>query len=186
MKVEGRNKVEEPKKKFPTIMVYDVETEHKVDDIRNDIISKNFDYLKEEEMKELKDKITLKYQIKTRENRSNWIIQLPGRYASNLIEKGKVYVQWRRYRVREFKNIIRCYKCHAFGHMAKFCSLPDQFCETCGSKEHLKKDCTDKDKPQCINCMRAKRKDIRHYIKSGMCPELKRQIDLYDNKIKWD
>lgn len=111
---------------------------------------------------------------------------MPGKYASNLIFKEKAYMQWKIYKIREYKNITRCYKCHAFGHIAKACNSPDQLCETCGSKDHIKKDCNKSTEPQCLNCVRMKRTDHNHHIKSRDCPEFKKHLEWFDNKIKWD
>ena len=92
---------------------------------------------------------------------------------------------WRSYGVKEYVNVTRCYKCHGYGHMAKACSAQNQLCNMCGSKEHLRMDCPKKNEPECINCIRAKRKDIKHEVQSRECPEFKRQMELYKSRIKW-
>ncbi|XP_067208436.1 uncharacterized protein [Linepithema humile] len=56
-------KIEELKRILPTAIVYDIETKYKVEDIQNDLISKKFDHLNEEELEKLRDKTILKYQI---------------------------------------------------------------------------------------------------------------------------
>lgn len=79
---------------------------------------------------------------------------------------------------------MRCFKCHAYGHIAKNCESPDQLCETCGSKDHLKTTCKQGDAPSCINCIRNKRKDSKHSVRSEMCPEFRRQVEIYrQNKM---
>lgn len=183
---EKNLKMEEPKKICPAIIVYDVETDYKEEDLCNDLIIKNFDHLKEEEIKELKENLVIKYKIKTRENKYNWILQMSSKFIISLINKGKIYLQWKVHRVKEYKNIMRCYKCHAFGHVAKFCNSMDQLCELCGSKEHLRKECDKRNEPQCINCIRKRRKDTKHHVKSKLCPELIKQIELYDRRVEWE
>ena len=83
-----------------------------------------------------------------------------------------------------FVNITRCYKCHGYGDIAKFCSSPDQLCSTCGSKDHIRNDCPKKNSPECVNCLRAKRKDYNHEVHNRNCLEYKRQLELYNNRIQ--
>jgi glycogen synthase len=77
------------------MIIYDVETEYKKEEICSDLIFKNFDHLNEEERKDLKDKISFEYQFKNKENRTNWVVQMPGKQLSFLLNKGKIYMQWR-------------------------------------------------------------------------------------------
>lgn len=86
---------------------------------------------------------------------------------------------WRVYRLREFYNTFRCFKCQGHGHIAKYCNAPDQLCENCGSKEHNREECNKKDKPTCINCIKAKRKEVNHSVKNKSCPEFQRYLEIY-------
>ncbi|EFN71729.1 Uncharacterized 50 kDa protein in type I retrotransposable element R1DM, partial [Camponotus floridanus] len=86
------------------------------------------------------------------------------------INRERIYMMWRRYRVKEYLSVTRCFKCHGYGHIAKNCACPDQLCEICGSKEHLKANCGVRDKPRCINCVRNRRKDQAHNVRSNECP----------------
>lgn len=92
---------------------------------------------------------------------------------------------WRSYRVKEYLSIMRCFKCHGYGHKTGGCEIKEQLCECCGSEKHLKNKCPTKDTPKCINCLRNRRKDNSHSVKDPNCPEYKKQIDIYHNKIKW-
>lgn len=111
---------------------------------------------------------------------------MPGPLFNNLITKSRVFMMWRTYKIKEFLNITRCFKCHGYGHIAKNCELPEQLCETCGSKNHTKDVCPKETLPSCVNCVRNKRKDVNHSIRSLLCPEYRRQVDIYRQKIKWD
>ncbi|XP_039315181.1 uncharacterized protein LOC120359851 [Solenopsis invicta] len=179
-------KLEEPKKTPPSIIIYDTENSLSGEEVCNDLINKNFEHLNEDELNRLKNETSIKYSYKTKTNSTNWVIQMPGTHASLIINKGRAYVQWRRYRVKEYVNVVRCFKCHLYGHTAKVCSAPDQICETCGSKEHLKKDCDKGAEPSCINCTRARRKDNKHSVRSKDCPEYLKHVRVYHNKVQWD
>ena len=178
--------VERPKKVNPSIIIYDVEKDYKEEDLKEDLIRKNLGDIPDSEVSELMNEIKFVHHFKVKdEKRVNWVVQLPAKSYLSIINKGRVFIMWRSYRVREFVNITRCYKCHGYGHIAKYCNSPDQLCSLCGSKEHLRNDCPKKSHPECINCIRARRKEIRHEVHSKDCLEYQRQVELYNNRIQW-
>jgi hypothetical protein len=65
--------IQEPKKILPSVIIYNVESDVKEEDIKNDIIHKNFD-LDINEQEKLKDKTLFKFKFKTKENKINWVI----------------------------------------------------------------------------------------------------------------
>lgn len=85
-------------------------------------------------------------------------------------------MMWRTYKIKDYINITRCYRCYGYGHTAKTCSSMDQLCELCGDTEHLKNECPNKNELTCLNCHRSKRKDVKHGVKSFSCPEYIRWI----------
>ncbi|CAK9811750.1 Uncharacterized 50 kDa protein in type I retrotransposable element R1DM [Anthophora quadrimaculata] len=179
-------KLEKPKKINPSIIIYDVEKEHKVEELKEDFIRKNFNNLGDSNIKNLNEEINFTHSTKTKDDkRVNWVVQLPGKYYKSIVENGRVFMVWRSYRIREFINITRCFKCHGYGHIAKFCKVEEQLCITCGSKDHNRDECTNKDNPKCINCARARRKDPNHDARNKDCPEYVRQLDLYRSRIQW-
>ena len=179
--------IERPRKINPSLIIYDVEKEYNEEELKEDLIRKNLDHVSESEIEEIRNTIKFVHKFKTKdERRVNWIVQLPTKYYMNLSNKGRVFLMWRTYRVKEYINITRCYKCHGYGHVAKICNTRDQLCYSCGSHDHLRKNCPKKSAPECINCTRARRKEVKHEVHSRECPEYKRQLDLYNNRISWD
>lgn len=179
-------RIERPKKMNPSIVIYDVEKEHKVEDLKDNFINKNFNTDFENDLKDLIENVNFVHSFKTKDgNRLNWIVQIPGSRYWDLLDKGRVYMLWRAYKIKEYFNTVRCFKCHGFGHIAKVCSVTDQICDLCGSKEHLREKCNSKDDPRCINCIRSKRKEVKHSVRSRECPEYLKYLEIYKSKIKW-
>jgi len=178
-------KIEEPKKLTPTFVIYDVEETYKKEELKEDLIKKNFDNFSARDQAELFDKITFVKSFNTKNNCVNWIVQIPGRFMKNLLPKGKIYMAWRIYRIREFLNVVRCFKCQGYGHTAKVCSSLEQLCELCGKHDHSKKECPHKESPICVNCVRSRRKDLQHSVRSKTCPEYVKHVEIYRSKVKW-
>lgn len=105
-------KVEKPKRTCPSIIIYDVEHDIKVDELKDDFINKNFDNFSLLERMELKQKVEFRHSFKTKDNKLNWIVQLPGRYMNGILSTGRIFIAWRAYRIREFINVTRCFKCY--------------------------------------------------------------------------
>ena len=108
---------------------------------------------------------------------------MPAKLFTSLISAGRVFLMWRTYGISEYVNIIRCFKCHGYGHMAKVCNIPEQLFGRCGPNDDLRKDCAKKEDPQCVTCIRARRKDINHGNHNKDCPEYRR-YSLYNSRIK--
>lgn len=162
-----------------------MEEDYKKEELLENFVSKNLSSNYNKRIQEIKSEIDFKHCFRAREDKVNWIVQVPSEIYSELISKEKIYMMWRIYRVKEFLNTVRCFKCHAHGHIAKYCSSPDQLCETCGSKEHKREDCPKKDSPVCVNCFKTKRKEINHNVKDKKCPEYQKYLEIYKAKIKW-
>ncbi|KAK2578238.1 hypothetical protein KPH14_000766 [Odynerus spinipes] len=111
-------KAEEPKKIDPSIIIYDVEKDLTVEEMKSDFVDKNLTYTSEDNQSELKKKIEFRTKFNNTNGRVNWVVQLPGKCFTEIINKEKVYMCWRVYRSREFINIMRCFKCHGYGHIA--------------------------------------------------------------------
>lgn len=83
-------KIEKPKKLIPSIIIYDVEKDAEVEDLKEDFISKNFDGFSQLEKMELKLKANFKYNFKSTEGKVNWIVQLPGKYMYKILRAEKI------------------------------------------------------------------------------------------------
>lgn len=111
------------------------------------------------------------------------MVRVPAVLLNQVINRGRVFMGWRSYRAKEFINIIRCYKCHGYGHFSKVCAAAEQLCEKCGKSGHIKKDC--KEDEICVNCLKTRRKEYKHPVKSRTCAEYVRQVEVYYNRLDW-
>lgn len=183
MEVKGRNDVEiikqanlknlglatsEPKKIDPSIAMLDVERRCLAEDLKEEILVKNFACAFEREREELKERLVFRYAYKGKqEDKVNWVVRLPASCLRKLLEEGRLFAYWRTYRVRIHLG-IRCFRCHGYGHFTRDCSVPDQLCDYCGGRDHEKQTCSRKENPTCVNCTKFRRKDIKHHQVSNL------------------
>lgn len=82
------------------------------------------------------------------------------------------YIGYQRHRATVYVNLIQCYKCFGFGHIAKDCK-EDEVCGNC-SETHSEptNECTKSDKIHvCVNCKKeGKQGADTHTATSNLCP----------------
>lgn len=104
----------------------------------------------------------------TRSGKENWIIDVDEASAELLLMRRRICVNLERYRVVEFVQILRCFRCQAFGYVASKCS-DDQKCVKCAGTHGLK-DCS-VTVESCTNCIRKDDDcDSAHRADSVDCP----------------
>lgn len=79
----------------------------------------------------------------------NYIIEVPHHVACQLINARNFIINDCVCHVKKFIKIIRCFKCHQYGHLAKFCTKI-KICGWCG-ESHESEKCSKP--PQCTNCV---------------------------------
>lgn len=98
-------KIESPKK-YSLSIIYDVEKDLMKEELKEDLLNKNLDGNLETESAKLKEKVIFKYSFNTKGNQVNWIVQVPAIIFNKIANKGRVFMAWRSYSVKEFVNII--------------------------------------------------------------------------------
>lgn len=84
---------------------------------------------------------------------ANMIVSCDLPTLRRILEKGEVICGLDMKRVFEHIEILQCFNCQRFGHVANSCKAKPS-CKYCGG-EHQSKLCDDRENSTCINCVRA-------------------------------
>ena len=97
-----------------------------------------------------------------------YILFLPADYATDLLKKRKVQLDFHTIFIRKYIRILRCYKCNCYGHSFNNCKF-SICCAKC-SNSHNIKDCNSND-AICVNCksLNDDTIDCRHSADSPSC-----------------
>lgn len=185
----NKYQVIEPKLKNPKLIVLGTENETIKEE--NDIILNKI--VKQNGLEALDDKIVDKLKIeskftrKLRGNQGNIVLDVEADIYERILNMAKLNIGWRKCDVREYFNIIRCFKCKGYGHFSGKCTNR----ETCGkcSGEHKTKDCNSEE-IKCINCFKTKEKlnidiDFGHTVFDVNCTCYKRVLEKIKSKIRY-
>ena len=95
-------------------------------------------------------------------------ILLPTQQAQQLLALEKIKIGWINCRIRQLRQVTKCYRCLDFGHISTSCRGPDRshLCYRCGKGGHVAKEC--KGKIQCILC-KEKNLSEDHLLGSNRC-----------------
>lgn len=179
-------KIVTPRKVGPCLIIYDVDKNKTKEEIRDYLWNKNLARAGLNRT-EYDDKILFRFSAKNRDpTLVNWIIEVPPDVYDIMLDKGRIFIEWKSHRVKEFYNISRCFKCLGYGHTSKSCSSEHSYCGHCGEKGHLFKECKRKnEEAKCVCCMRNRRKNINHGSRDRNCPEYIRQLERYTSRITY-
>ena len=104
---------------------------------------------------------------------------------TKLMEKGFVYSQYQKIRVRNFSRFHQCYQCQEFGHTSKTCKQGQPTCGVCAGT-HRSRECTLNENPICSNCKKYNQHtrnprlkiDPNHFAYSRLCPIARRMREI--------
>ncbi|KAH0944561.1 hypothetical protein HN011_011577 [Eciton burchellii] len=155
-------KIEEPKKRNPLMILYDVDSSLIASELKENIIQQNL-----HEYPVGEEDIIPRFKTGPRKKPTvHWIIQMAPKVWKYVLQQGnRLYMGFSSLKVRDFLQVARCLKYHDLGHVAKHCSAEER-CGRCGATDHKKSDCKSKNQV-CIPCSNRK---LKCYAKRKDCP----------------
>lgn len=174
-----------PGKRNPKIIIKHVPTGAKADDVRRLITAQNQDRFPD---LELSKELTPRFKVGPKDKRTeHWVCEVTPKLHIRLREKHEscFYYEEYRLRVETYISVLQCHKCLRFGHIAGNCREPKKNCGHCGDVEHHGDQCTSKNTPRCINCVRRRRSDTAHTAWSKTCPSYLEQLKLSGKKTDY-
>ena len=115
------------------------------------------------------------------------IIKVSGNIRKYIISQNSyLYVDLVRCKVFDNIWVRRCYHCQEYGHNANSCHKKEEhaICGFC-AKEHTSRDCPNRDNIKCINCVRAGKTNVNHYVTDKDCPIMNYHKDLIVNNTDY-
>ncbi|XP_050516187.1 uncharacterized protein LOC126891051 [Diabrotica virgifera virgifera] len=177
--VKRNFKCELPKKRKPLVILYDVSSSAKEEDIMEDIRAQNFENMSKEEFE---DSFKVRFKTGPRgKSTVHYVAEVsPG--LRKAIIKDKIYIGFNAINVRDYIVVPKCLKCQDLGHVAKHFTK-ETACSHCGGA-HEKKECDKAGQPKtCIPCKARGKADCKKEHKD--CPTHKMLVDRLILKTDW-
>lgn len=95
--------------------------------------------------------------------------------GEKLLKNKVLKLGWTRCRVRKAPDILRCFRCHGFSHIARNCKFKKDVCRRCGQEGHTFRDCK-AENPERRLCKLQGRGKTEHITGSFNCPVYKEEI----------
>lgn len=116
------------------------------------------------------------------------VLEVDGKTFSNLLDAGRVFIDFDSCRVMEDLHVMRCYKCCQYYHKGNECKNK-MACQKCG-EEHETEKCTNTTL-QCVNCKVAVETfslqlDVNHAAYDRSCPMFKRKVNVARRRISYN
>lgn len=114
-------------------------------------------------------------------NYFNVIVEVNTETRAKILEHQRLFIGWSSCPVKEYFNVLKCFKCAAFGHIQSLCPVKHDVCPLC-SLQHRREDCNSNFK-RCANCVRANSNlsvkiDEKHTSFDKSCPIYLKKLEF--------
>lgn len=181
--VQQNFQISEPKKRLPQIKIHNIETWNTEDQIfiNNTLLQNNLNESRSEADNEKHFKI-IKKRIK--QNDTTIVVETSPYLFKKIMDKGELYIGWRKCYINETFSVKKCYKCSGYGHLSNKCTKNVNICPHC-AENHTIKECS-KTNLKCTNCeLSNKHKktnlNILHSSMDNQCPTYQLEVQKVRN-----
>lgn len=165
--------VKKLEKKNPKIKIFNVYRKDVEDD--EEFVEK---ILKQNSLEGVKDlKVIHKYELKD-ERFFNVILEMNKNTLFQLNNRETLNIGWKICKFSDYINVVQCFKCSKYGHIAKYCKMETEVCYKCAGP-HRSSEC-ESNSETCSNCKHAAevlkipKIDFKHHARDKNCAVYKR------------
>lgn len=135
--------VKEGVKKLPMMMVYYIVKIPDEKDVK-ELQERNFEDMSEQEfLRASKVKRKIKQaqdrRSKEKEEKKTWIVEASCEVFKKSMARGRMYLEWEAVKVKEYLDVVRCFKCQGYGQVGKVCSEKKDTCGRCVGSHRTEK-----------------------------------------------
>lgn len=137
-------KVKELTNQDPTVVLTGIEKGYNETEIISELYAQNIriqQFLETEQIWEQNIKYLTRKECRN-PNKENWTFQVTPKLFAFLEKEGRVVLDLVEVLVEERVHVTMCYRCCAFGHVAKYCRASAAICTDCGNEGHERINCS--------------------------------------------
>lgn len=133
-----------PKLRLPKVVIRGVGREYANDEFVNELMQTNPGFDENDHVK-----VVYHRQVK-QHNGTKWMyfLEVSGRTYSKIVDR-HVNIDFQSQVVREYVDVLRCYKCQQYGHKSTNCNA-EEICGKCSGNHKFS--CCNEANLQCMNC----------------------------------
>lgn len=126
--------------------------------------------------------------LKLKSLQKHVVVEVTPKIRKKLLEKGFLWIGWKKCAVVDHLNVVQCFKCQKFGHYEKDCKNI-QLCVKCSGTHSLK--ACDKEDRACVNCVNYNNKyktnvPVDHTANDKSCQVYQMYVDKLQSNINYE